>query len=104
MAKVSVSHTLSRQEAKRRVQGLIPELKSEYAGVLSDAQEDWDGNVGAFRFRAKGFAISGKVVIGQSTVDVDYTLPLLARPFGPSFERSIRQRLTTLLSSSSGPG
>lgn len=97
--KVSVAHSLPQDEAKRRVQSLVPELKAEHAGILSDSHEEWNGNVGTFRFRAMGSTIKGTVVIGQSSVDVDCVLPLMARPFWSKFERSIRERLTKLLSS-----
>ena len=97
MPTVSVPHNLDKEEAKKRVSGLLPALRTEFAGMVSDIQERWEGDVLHFGFKARGLSISGSATVQPSSVSVDYALPLLARPLKGQFESGIRQRLTALL-------
>jgi hypothetical protein len=97
MANVTVPHKLTKDEAKARLSGLLPGLRSEFAGMLSDLQERWAGDTLHFGFKARGFSVTGSAEVGPSSVSVDYNLPLLARPFKGQFESGIRERLGTLL-------
>jgi hypothetical protein len=97
MPTVSVPHHLDKDEAKRRVSGLLPALRAEFAGMFSDTQERWEGDVLHFAFKARGLSIGGSATVQPSAVSVDYSLPLLARPLKGQFESGIRERLGALL-------
>jgi hypothetical protein len=97
MPNVTVPHHLDREEAKRRVSGLLPALRTEFAGMVGDIQERWEGDVLHFGFKARGLSINGSADVQPAAVSVDYTLPLLARPLKGQFESGIRERLTKLL-------
>jgi hypothetical protein len=97
MANVTVPHKLTKDEAKARVSGLLPSLRTEFAGMVSDIQERWAGDVLHFGFKARGFSVTGSADVGPSSVSVDYNLPLLARPLKGVFESGIRERLGALL-------
>ncbi len=97
MPTVSVPHKLDKEEAKRRVSGLLPALRTEFAGMVSDIQEHWEGDVLRFAFKARGLSIGGSATVEPSVVSVDYSLPLLARPLKGQFESGIRERLGALL-------
>jgi len=97
MPTVSVPHHLDKEEAKKRVSGLLPALRTEFAGMVSDIQERWEGDVLHFAFKARGLSINGSATVQPSAVAVDYTLPLLARPLKGQFESGIRERLGVLL-------
>lgn len=97
MPTVSVPHHLDTEEAKRRVSGLLPALRTEFAGMVGDIQERWEDDVLHFGFKARGLSISGAATVQPSEVSVDYSLPLLARPLKGQFESGIRERLGALL-------
>jgi hypothetical protein len=97
MANVTLPHQLGKDEAKRRLSGLLPGLRSEFAGMISDLQEHWEGDALHFAFKARGFAVTGAAEVRPAAVSVDYNLPLLARPFKGQFESGIRERLGKLL-------
>jgi hypothetical protein len=97
MANVTVPHHLTQEEAKRRVSGLLPGLRNEFTGMVSDAQERWEGDVLRFAFKARGLSVTGSADVRPTEVSVDYNLPLLARPLKGQFESGIRERLGTLL-------
>jgi hypothetical protein len=97
MANVTVAHKLTKDEAKNRVAGLLPGLRTEFAGMVSDIQERWAGDTLHFAFKARGFSVTGSAEVRPSAVSVDYNLPLLARPLKGVFESGIRERLGALL-------
>ena len=97
MATVSVPHHLDKEEAKRRVSGLLPGLRSEFAGMVNEMHERWEGDVLHFGFKVRGLSVTGSATVEPSAVSVDYSLPLLARPLKGQFESGIRDRLGTLL-------
>jgi len=97
MANVTVPHQLDKEEAKRRVSGLIPSLQTEFAGMVRDFTEHWEGDVLHFAFKASGFTVTGSCDVQPAAVSVEYTLPLLARPLKGQFESGIKDRLGKLL-------
>ena len=97
MANVTVAHKLTKDEAKTRVSGLLPALRTEFGGMVSDIQERWEGDTLQFGFKARGFSVTGSAEVRPSSVSVEYNLPLLARPFKGQFDSGIRQRLGALL-------
>jgi Putative polyhydroxyalkanoic acid system protein (PHA_gran_rgn) len=97
MPTVSVPHHLDKEEAKRRVSGLLPGLRGEFAGMVNEMHERWEGDVLHFGFKARGLSVNGSATVNPSDVSVDYELPLLARPLKGQFESGIRERLGTLL-------
>jgi hypothetical protein len=97
MPNVTVAHKLTKDEAKARLSGLLPGLRAEFAGMVRDLQERWEGDTLHFGFKASGFSVTGSAEVRPSAVSVDYNLPLLARPFKGQFESGIRERLGTLL-------
>ena len=56
---IAVPHNLPPDEARMRIQKLIGDTKGQMGGMVSDVQENWDGNTGTFGFRAMGFPITG---------------------------------------------
>lgn len=97
MPNVTVPHHLDKEEAKRRVSGLLPGLRTEFAGMVSEMQERWEGDVLHFAFKARGLSVTGSADVRPAAVSVDYNLPLLARPLKGQFESGIRERLGKLL-------
>ena len=94
---MTVSHRLSPDEALRRIKGLLDEVKTEFAGTISDLSEQWDGNIGYFNLRAKGFSVSGTLTVKPREVELSGNLPFAALPFRGKIESAIRSRAEKLL-------
>ena len=94
---VVVPHRLSQDEAKARIQNLLTDLKTQYAGRFEDLQESWSDHEGRFSVRAMGFKVSGTLAIRPSDVELSGDLPLAATPFKGRIEEVIRERAERLL-------
>jgi hypothetical protein len=91
MPKISLSipHQLGQEEAKRRIVRLITENRAKAFDGVSAVAEEWNGYVNTFSFRAKGFAIDGKVEAQAAQVVVEANLPFLAMPFKGRIEEEL---------------
>jgi hypothetical protein len=98
---VIVSHQLSRDEARQRVEGLLDRALADYAAYLSDAQGQWNGHELDFRFVASGLGIAGKLIVEETQVAVGGALPLAAAFFKGRIEGMIRDELQRLLAATS---
>jgi hypothetical protein len=95
---VDVPHALGQPEALSRVQGMLNQLKAQYGDQVSNLQESWNGPVGEFSMKAMGFDVSGRIVVGERSVEMDGNLPLMATPFKGQIEQRLREEATRLLS------
>ena len=94
---MSVPHRLSQDEALNRVKNLLGQVKNQFADKISDLNENWNGNVGTFNFKAMGFAVSGTLTVTPSEVKLDGTIPWAASFFKGKIEATIRERANELL-------
>jgi len=94
---VVVSHSLTPEEALRRVQGLLGETKDQFGDRVSNLRETWKGNTCSFSFTAMRFSVSGTLNVDSSQVKVSGTLPWAASFFKGKIESTIRDRATSLL-------
>jgi len=99
MAKLdmTVAHNLTQDEATKRIKNLLNDVKTQFAGKISDLHEEWDANTGTFDFRAMGFAVSGTLTVQTSRIDISGNLPFAAMLFKRKIESTIRDRAETLL-------
>jgi hypothetical protein len=94
---VDVPHALGQAEALTRIQGMLDQLKAQYGGQVSDLQESWNGPNGEFAMKAMGFDVSGRIRVGDNSVELDGSLPLMATPFKGQIEQRLRDEATRLL-------
>lgn len=94
---LNVNHHLSQDEALSRIKKLLGKTKREHAGEISDLKENWKGNIGEFRFKAKGFAISGTLTVNQSNVALDGTIPFALSFFKGKIKNLITEEAKKLL-------
>ena len=92
-----IQYHLSQDEALRRIQGLLEDVKNQFAGKISDLREEWNGNTGRFNFSAMGFSVSGILTVHSSQVELSANLPFAATFFKGKIEATIRERAETLL-------
>jgi hypothetical protein len=94
---MQIPHSLSSEEAKGRVQGMISSLKDQYGDKISDLNEEWSGDTGRFSLRAMGYKLAGTLQVTENDVRVDGDLPWAAKPFQGTIEATIRERAERLL-------
>lgn len=94
---VSVSYQIPQDEALTRIQTRIAQVKTQYGDKVSNLKENWSGYVGTFSGSARGFSVSGSLVVNPSVVTVEVGLPLVAFIYKGQIEEAIRSDLTTLL-------
>ncbi len=92
-----VSHKLSVDEALRRVQSLLSEVKREHADKITSLKEEWKDNTANFTLVAMGYTISGTVIVGTEQVEVDGDLPFPASIASGKISAIIRERANKLL-------
>ncbi|MDB6028616.1 MAG: hypothetical protein JWM68_4839 [Verrucomicrobiales bacterium] len=96
--KISVPHQLGADEAKRRITTLISETKAQFGKDVSDLQENWSGDQGKFSFTARGFSVSGNLLVEPTNARMDINLPFAAMLFKSKIEKEISSRAKELLS------
>jgi hypothetical protein len=94
---MTVPHRLSQDKALRRIQGLLGEVKTQFADKISNLHEEWNGSSGNFSFSAMGFSVSGTLAVRPSEVELSGDLPLAAAFLKGKIEATIRERAETLL-------
>ena len=97
MMTLSVPHNLGTEEAKRRVTHLITETKEHFGSMIGDVEESWTDNTGTFHFRAMGFAVSGRLQVEPSALQIEIDFPFAALPFKSRVEKEILHQAELLL-------
>jgi hypothetical protein len=95
--KVSVPHQLGTEEAMRRIQNLLSDLKRDHGDQVSDLKENWTEHGGTFSFKAMGFSLKGSMDVTPTAVTVEGDLPFAAMPFRGKLETMFRERAAELL-------
>jgi putative polyhydroxyalkanoate system protein len=94
---MTIPHTLGEDEARRRVQGMISNMKEQYGDKVSDLHEEWNGDTGRFSLKAMGMSLKGTLQVTDDQLRVDGDLPWAAKPFQGTIEATIRERAERLL-------
>jgi hypothetical protein len=94
---VTVPHQLGKDEALRRIKGMLDEAQNKGGGRISDLQETWAGDTGTYSFKASGFKVSGSIEVRDTDVEIDIDYPMAARPFKSTIESTLRDRTEALL-------
>lgn len=94
---VTVAHKLEPAEAVSRIKNILGEMKAQYAGKISNLNEEWNGNIGKFNFSFTGFTVSGTLTVTPEAVNIAGPLPAVAIFFKKEIESKLRDRAETLL-------
>ncbi len=94
---MSIPHKLKREEARRRIQELLPKMKNDYGDQIKNLQEEWNGDTGSFSFSVMGFAVSGTLTVNDSSVDLDGNLPFAAAFFKGKIKSVIEEKAQEVL-------
>lgn len=91
--RLSYRHHLTKQQAVQRLEEFRSELLRRYGEEVSDLTVQWSGDVMNVSFRARGFTVSGALTVTETELDLDISLPWLAR----LFEGQVRERIVETL-------
>ena len=90
---IQVEHTLSKQEARHRIEELIEQLRQEYGNDLQSLVVDWRDDIAHIRLQARGYSTAGSLEIKDSVVDLDFYVPFLLQVFGKKIKSVIHDRI-----------
>jgi putative polyhydroxyalkanoate system protein len=94
---VQVPHSLTREEARTRLERFADNLQRKFQTQVSDLHQSWEDDTLRFRFKTYGIPLSGGIAVGDAALDVDGDLPFSAMMFRGKIESSIREELEKLV-------
>ncbi|MBI4297732.1 MAG: polyhydroxyalkanoic acid system family protein [Chloroflexi bacterium] len=77
--KVILAHGTTRSRALEELKVGGSKLMARFGSEISELQQKWQENGLTFSFRARGFTVSGVLIVGEEQVELEATLPLVAR-------------------------
>lgn len=95
--RVSVPHSLSQADARRRIDLLVAQTRSVLADGSRGDKVTWQDHECHFRLKVGIFPLSGVVTVGGSTVDVRGRLPWGAGRYAGRVQEVVAERLRALL-------
>jgi len=93
---VSISHSLGKEEALRRLKSGMTSATAKVP-VLKVDEESWAGDRMTFRVRALGQAASGTVDVAEDNVRLEVTLPWMLQKFAEVVQAAVKARGRLLL-------
>ena len=98
--KVSISHGTTKANAIEELKTHSSKLMARFGSEVSELQQEWQDNQLTVSFKTFGFTIQGRLVVEETTVELEVDLPWLAR----TREGQIRDRAMLALQEIFGPG
>jgi hypothetical protein len=90
---IQIEHSLSKEEAKDRIEQLIGRYQKEYKEELQDLLVDWAGDTAHIRLKARGYSTAGNLVIKDGAVILDFYVPFMLQIFGKKIKSTIQERI-----------
>lgn len=95
--KISIPHRLGRGEARARIQKTIAGLKGQHAAKLAQVEDRWTGDHMDFRLAVMGQSVTGRVDVGDTTVNMAIDLPWILAMFAEKVRGQVQREGTKLL-------
>jgi hypothetical protein len=90
---IQVEHTLSKQEAKHRIEELFEQLRLEYKNELQTLAVDWAEDTAHIRLQVRGYSTAGSLEIKERVVELDFYMPFLLQVFSKKIKSVIQDRI-----------
>ena len=90
---IQVEHTLSKQEAKHRIEELFEQLRQEYKNELQTLAVDWAEDTAHIRLQVRGYSTAGTLEIKERVVELDFYMPFLLQVFSKKIKSVIQDRI-----------
>ena len=87
---VTISHSLGKEEAVRRLKSGLGSVPATFHHVLAVQEEVWSGNRLQFRVSALGQVANGTIDVGDDHVRLTVTLPWLLAKLAEKLQPLIR--------------
>ncbi len=95
---IQIEHTLSKEEAKRRIEQLIEQYQSAYKDQVQDLTVEWKDDKAHIRLSARGYSSAGNLEVMESVVLLDFYVPFLLQVFSKKIKSTIQQTIEESLS------
>jgi Putative polyhydroxyalkanoic acid system protein (PHA_gran_rgn) len=89
----TVSHQLTRQEAKSRIQAGLGQIRMLFPGF----EERWTGDQMDFRVAAMGQTVTGRIEVLDDAARIEVHLPEVLAWFGTRIGRQITRQAALML-------
>ncbi len=93
----TIPHRLGREEAKRRIENEVANVRRSHGGLLQDVRADWTGDRLDFAVSAVGQSINGHLVVEEQAVQVEVELPWLLAMLAGAIKQQLEDRGKKLL-------
>ncbi|MDB5408280.1 MAG: polyhydroxyalkanoic acid synthase [Rhodospirillales bacterium] len=94
---ITISHTLGRVGARRRVEESLAKIRGQLAGIASSVEQEWDGDRLRFRIAALGQTITGEIEVLEDMLRIVVALPSVLGLLGGEIAERVRHQATLLL-------
>jgi putative polyhydroxyalkanoic acid system protein len=94
---VDIPHQFTRQEAKRRIQNGLGEIRSQLAGFATSVEDQWNEDQMDFRVAAVGQTVTGRIEVLDHSVRVEVYLPWVLSMIAERVRGRIQRQASLLL-------
>jgi hypothetical protein len=94
---VSIPHSLGKEEALRRIQSGLGNVRTNYSTFVTLQEETWTGDHLQFQVKALGQAASGTIDVAEDHVRLEVALPWLLGVLAEKITPVIRKEGTLML-------
>jgi hypothetical protein len=94
---VTIPHNLTQDEARRRIQLRISQLRSEFGHKVGGVQEQWTDNHLIFDVQALGQHVHGRMEVDPSTIHLEVDLPWMLALLGGRLQKEVQEEGRKLL-------
>jgi putative polyhydroxyalkanoate system protein len=94
---VTVPHSLTKEEARSRLDRFVEALERQYAGKVSDLQQGWEGDTLKFSVKTFGIQLSGGITVNDNDLKLDGDLPFAAMMFRGKIESDFKEQLEKIV-------
>jgi hypothetical protein len=94
---VSISHSLTRPEAERRIQDHIREAQTKFGDVLGELHHRWSEDTLDFMLTTGGQSVSGQIFVEDHFVRVEVVLPWMFALLANIVKQKVESEGTRLL-------
>jgi hypothetical protein len=94
---VSIPHSLGKEEAHRRLQHGVGQLKLQFGDKIASVEDSWSGDRMDFRVGAMGQSVAGHLEVMEDTVRVELQLPWLLAMIADKAKGFIQKQGTLML-------
>ena len=94
---VRVPHTLTKDEARSRLERFVEMIEQKYADKVSDLRQSWEGDTLKFHFKSYGVALDGGITVADNELNLAGEMPFAAMMFKGKIESEIRDSLEKIV-------